>query len=312
MPLCSSELPAQSPNRATRWLVFAFLAAAVLWTAAMLGSLEWRYLDPFVAGAAHGRIGADFFQTPRALQILAAGNNMFLTEISDYGPYYATSYYYHPLAAIFVGPWTAPFEPWTAYWVFVGASVLMLAFQCVDSGDGVRGSSPEGVRLLRPVLHIADLFDVVERSVARLVDCRHGAHLGGADAFGARARGRRALSAMDSSRAVDLAVFEADGHLDVSRVVRHAGDAAQARRPGGDLCGGVALVSVGSAIESRQLQRPALAQHPRGVVVAPANLPTGASDRVRLLGEQRNLQPCRCSFFGLGMARFLFGSSSFL
>jgi hypothetical protein len=117
----------KSHSKSAVWLTFVFMAVTTVWTTAMLSSLRWRFLDPFVAGTVHTRIGLDFFQTPRAFKNLVAGNNLFLTEISDYGPY-STSYYYHPFAAIIVGPWTAPFEPWTAYCIFVGASVILLAF----------------------------------------------------------------------------------------------------------------------------------------------------------------------------------------
>ncbi len=92
----------------------------------MLASLHWHFLDPFVAGAFNHRIAVDFFQTPCGFKNLVAGNNIFLTEICDYVDF-GSAYHTHPLLAVVVGPWTAPFAPWTAYCLFVGASVLLLA-----------------------------------------------------------------------------------------------------------------------------------------------------------------------------------------
>ncbi len=109
---CQTVLPAEpsgpmAPSgRRAIWRAI-FLGATAVWVAAMLASLHWRFLDRFVVATRNGRIGWDFFQTPRGFRNLLAGNSIFLTEISDYGPY-ATAYFNHPFVAVAVGPWTAP------------------------------------------------------------------------------------------------------------------------------------------------------------------------------------------------------------
>jgi hypothetical protein len=91
----------------------------------MIASLHWKFLDPLVAGIAHNPIALDFFQFPCAWKNLLAGNSIFLTEICGYVSY-GTPYYNHPLAAVAVGPWTAPLSPWTAYRLFVAVSLVLL------------------------------------------------------------------------------------------------------------------------------------------------------------------------------------------
>ena len=91
----------------------------------MVASLWWRFLDYVVWTTASCSIGWDFFQMPRGFLNLLAGNSIFFTEISDYGPY-ATCYHTHPFVAIAVGPWTAPLPPWVAFYVFVGVSLGLL------------------------------------------------------------------------------------------------------------------------------------------------------------------------------------------
>ena len=119
--------PVRAPSKAAkRWAVFLVVVTAV-WTLAMLASLQWRFLDRFIASSDSGRMGWDFFLAPRAFRNLLAGNSIFLTEISDYGPY-ATSYVQHPFLAVAVGPWTAPWPPWVAFAVFDCVSVGLLLF----------------------------------------------------------------------------------------------------------------------------------------------------------------------------------------
>ena len=60
-------------------------------------------LDRFFAFTGNGLMGWDFFLAPRAIRNLLAGNSIFLTEISDYGPY-ATCFVQHPFLAVAVGP----------------------------------------------------------------------------------------------------------------------------------------------------------------------------------------------------------------
>jgi hypothetical protein len=98
------------PSRTAAWPAVLFAVAAVVWTAVMMVSLEWRFLDRFVVGSKHGRIGIDFFQVPRGYENLLIGNSIFLTDVGTYGPY-ATAYLNHPFLAVAIGPWTAPLAP---------------------------------------------------------------------------------------------------------------------------------------------------------------------------------------------------------
>ncbi|HTU25180.1 MAG TPA: hypothetical protein VMF30_07270, partial [Pirellulales bacterium] len=104
----------------------ALLVVTVLWTLFMIASLWGRYLDPFLVGTLHGRIGCDFFSTPRAFRNLAIGNSMVLTELDTYGPY-ATMFLFHPAVAVVNGSWTSMFAPWVAYKLYVGMSLVLLA-----------------------------------------------------------------------------------------------------------------------------------------------------------------------------------------
>ena len=107
----------------------------------MLLSLRWRFLDRLAAGTGHMRIGNDFFSTPRGFRNLLAGNNIFLTELDDYGPY-ATWFVNHPLVAAVVGSWTALLPPWTAYAAFVTVSLAVLAASAWTLARAVRGGLP--------------------------------------------------------------------------------------------------------------------------------------------------------------------------
>ena len=121
----SDQHKTKPPKKAAVWPAILFATAAVAWTAAMVASLHWRFLDRFVIGAWHGLIGINFFQVPRGYDNLLIGNSIFLTDTGTYGPY-ATPYYNHPLVAVAIGPWTAPLAPWTAYGLFVGVSLGLL------------------------------------------------------------------------------------------------------------------------------------------------------------------------------------------
>jgi tetratricopeptide (TPR) repeat protein len=124
-PRISDQHKTESPRRTAAWPAILFAVAAAVWTALMVASLEWRFLDRFIVGSWHGNIGSDFFQIPRGYKNLLIGNNIFLTDISTYGPY-ATMYLNHPFLAVAVGPWTAPLAPWTAFWLFVVFSLGLL------------------------------------------------------------------------------------------------------------------------------------------------------------------------------------------
>ncbi len=94
-------------------------------TILMVLSLRWRFLDMFVPGTWHGRIGLDFFCLPRGFINLVHHKSVFNTDFSQYGPY-ATWYTYHPILPIVFGSWLSLFKPWTAYGIFVGLSVIIL------------------------------------------------------------------------------------------------------------------------------------------------------------------------------------------
>ncbi len=124
------------------WGSAILIALVVAWTVTMIVSLHERFLDRFVVGTNHQAIGIDFFGTPKGFRNLVSGSNIYLTEMDDFGPY-ATAYLSHPMVAVAIGPWTAPLEPWTAYGVFVGVSLVLLAI-----GAAAIASQLEG-RLLR-------------------------------------------------------------------------------------------------------------------------------------------------------------------
>ena len=124
------------PIKASRYQAWAssiLIVAAVVWTLAMIASLQVRFLDRFVVGAARGFIGIDFFQAPRGFRNLISGSNIFLTEMDDYGPY-ATAFLNHPMVAVAIGSWTAPLAPWTAYGAFVAVSLVLLAVSAAAIG----------------------------------------------------------------------------------------------------------------------------------------------------------------------------------
>ena len=92
----------------------------------LASTLHWRFLDTLSGNDRDGPIGLDFFQTPRGFCNLLAGNNIYLTRISDYGPPYANSFFDHPFLAVAVGVWTVPLPPWTAFAVYECASIALL------------------------------------------------------------------------------------------------------------------------------------------------------------------------------------------
>ncbi len=107
------------------WLLRLLTAAFVL---LMLLSLKFRFLDIFVAGSWHGRIGNDFFSVPRSFLNLLEHKSMFSnTGFSSYGPY-GGMYTYHPVLSIFVGFWFALLNPWVSYGLFVFISIAILVY----------------------------------------------------------------------------------------------------------------------------------------------------------------------------------------
>jgi len=118
--------PSEScPGKSSRWLATALTFVTVAAALTMMASLKWRYLDRFVAGARHNKIGFDFFPVPRGFINLMKGTSIFLSEVSDYGPY-GSWYLYHPFVAVAFGSWTSILPPWIAFAAFVGVSLLVL------------------------------------------------------------------------------------------------------------------------------------------------------------------------------------------
>lgn len=94
----------------------------------MLSSLKFRFLDIFVVGSWHGRIGNDFFSVPRSFLNLLKQTSMFSsTGFSSYGPY-GSMYAYHPALSILAGSWLSLFKPWVSYMLFVLISIIILIY----------------------------------------------------------------------------------------------------------------------------------------------------------------------------------------
>ncbi|MDX1946396.1 MAG: glycosyltransferase 87 family protein, partial [Pirellulaceae bacterium] len=104
------------------WLTLA-------WIGVMLASLYWGFLNRFVIGSWHGAWGLDFFSVPRAWENLLAGESIYDTAASQFGPRpTATWYPYHPVLAVVVGSWTRQLPPAWSYLTFVAFSLALLAF----------------------------------------------------------------------------------------------------------------------------------------------------------------------------------------
>jgi hypothetical protein len=93
----------------------------------MLGSIAYGWLDPFFFGAEHATVkGIDFFAVPKSYLNLLEGRSAFDTWGGEaYGPY-GTWYLAHPAFSVFVASWFSFFKPWTAYWLFVLFSLLVM------------------------------------------------------------------------------------------------------------------------------------------------------------------------------------------
>jgi hypothetical protein len=98
---------------------------AVVGAVAMTLSLFFGFFDRFLLTMQYGEIGIDFFSVPRAWINLLHGENIFATEICDYGPY-ATWYPYHPALSVAVGSWTSLLSPTASYLSFVCVSLGVL------------------------------------------------------------------------------------------------------------------------------------------------------------------------------------------
>ena len=131
-----------APRAYQAWGSWILIAIALAWTVAMMVSLRKGFLDRFVASTWCGKPGLDFFCAPRGFDNLISGDNIYLTEMSDYGPYGA-AFLSHPMVAVAIGFWTIPLAPWTAYGLSSVVSLVLLALSA-----GVIAYQLEG-RLLR-------------------------------------------------------------------------------------------------------------------------------------------------------------------
>jgi hypothetical protein len=132
-----------------RWGKILWIAA-IAWVLLLLLAFRFGLLTPFFYDQTHGRAnpGIDFFQIGRAFDNLLNGRSIFDTfSGTPYGPY-ATWYVYHPALALILGPWLAPFTPWTAYrlWTIVSLALMSVAAWCILR----RGSDP----LRRPLVFL--------------------------------------------------------------------------------------------------------------------------------------------------------------
>ena len=138
---------------------YAIMATAFV-VIIFIASLQFRFLDPLVIGSWHGNLGADFFSVPRSFLNLLAGHSMFDTAYTQYGPY-ATPFFFHPAVSLLLGSWLSQFTPWTAFALFVAASLAMLLYAASLFSREVRyapllliGSLPVYLMLWNAQLHV--------------------------------------------------------------------------------------------------------------------------------------------------------------
>ncbi len=154
----------------------------------MMASLQWRFLDRFVVGSWHGKIGIDFFQIPRGYHNLLIGNSIFLTDINDYGPY-ATMYLNHPSLAVAIGPWTAPLAPRTAFWLFVVVSLGLLFLSAWLLASAFKTPGYRGFAYFAMFCSLPTYLMLWNAQAPRPAPFGHGADSQRADAVGRRAAG---------------------------------------------------------------------------------------------------------------------------
>lgn len=113
----------ESLSKILPWFTIAFVLL-------MLGSAHFGWLDMFFFGAEHASVkGIDFFPVPKSYLNLLEGRSVFDTwGGTPYGPGYGTWYLAHPAFSVFVASWFSFFPPWTAYWLFMLFSLLLMAF----------------------------------------------------------------------------------------------------------------------------------------------------------------------------------------
>lgn len=95
----------------------------------LLVALYGNWLHPFFFGAEHAQVqGIDFFAVPKSFLNMLDGRSAFDTWGGPaYGPY-ATWYLAHPAFSVVIASWFSFFQPWTAYWLFVLFSILIMAW----------------------------------------------------------------------------------------------------------------------------------------------------------------------------------------
>lgn len=98
----------------------------VLTVILFLLSLKYRFLDIFVVGAFHGKIGNDFFSIPGSFLNLLDHRSIYNRNY-NFGPY-ATWYPYHPAVSLVLGSWLSLFKPWTAFCIFVAISIGIMLY----------------------------------------------------------------------------------------------------------------------------------------------------------------------------------------
>jgi hypothetical protein len=107
------------------WYILPIIT--VLTVLLYLLSLKYRFLDIFVVGAHHGKIGYDFFSIPASFTNLLDHRSIYNRTFYHFGPY-ATWYPYHPAISLMFGSWLSLFKPWTAYGIFVAISIGMMLY----------------------------------------------------------------------------------------------------------------------------------------------------------------------------------------
>jgi len=115
-------------NSFKKYLIKFLPFLTLIFVLLILLSLKFRFLDIFVVGSWHGRIGNDFFSVPRSFLNLLKHTSMFSnTGFSDYGPY-GSMFTYHPALSIFLGSWLSLLKPWVSYSLFALISIFILIY----------------------------------------------------------------------------------------------------------------------------------------------------------------------------------------
>ncbi|HYO22045.1 MAG TPA: glycosyltransferase 87 family protein [Flavisolibacter sp.] len=89
---------------------------------------SYRFLERFLVGASHGKIGLDFYSVPRSFINLQHDKSIFHTGFAHWYGQYATLYFYHPAVSILAGSWLSLFSPDVAFAVFVAVIAALLLY----------------------------------------------------------------------------------------------------------------------------------------------------------------------------------------